>query len=72
MDITALSTPTQVILASAMIAILIAWLIVFALLAVRSNPGPDLDKQEISEDQPTPARSFPAVTIQVSQQNVSR
>jgi hypothetical protein len=55
-----------------MIVILIAWLIVFAMLAVRSNPGPDLDKQEVWDDQPTPARSFPAVSIQVSQQNASR
>lgn len=72
MDITALSTPTQVILASVMIAILIAWLVIFALLAFRSHPGPDLDKQEVWDDQPTPARSFPAVTIQVGQRNTSR
>jgi len=69
MDIPVLSTPTQMILAWTMLAILLGWLIVFAALALRPHSNPDLDDLELWDEQPTPARSFPAVTVQVGQQN---
>jgi hypothetical protein len=69
MDIFALSTPTQMILAWVMIGILLGWFFVFAALAFRSEPNHDLDNQELWDEQPTPARSFPAVTVQVGQSN---
>ncbi len=67
MDISALSTPTQMIVAWAMFGVLLAWLIVFATLAIRGDPKPE--EQEQWEEQPTPAGSFPAVTVQVRQTN---
>jgi hypothetical protein len=69
MDIPVLSTPTQMILAWTMLAILLGWLIIFAALALRPQPNPELDKLELWDEQPTPARSFPAVTVQVGQQH---
>lgn len=67
MDISALSTPTQMIVAWAMFAVLLAWLIIFATLAIRREPQPE--KQEQWDEQPTPAGSFPAVTVQVGNTN---
>ncbi|HEV2583687.1 MAG TPA: hypothetical protein VGT44_22695 [Ktedonobacteraceae bacterium] len=72
MDITALSTPTQMILAWVMISMLLGWFIVFAILAFHSNPDPNLDSQELWDEQLTPARSFPTVTVQVGQSNTLR
>jgi len=68
MDISALSTPTQMILAMVMFAILLAWLIVFATLAFRTEPEPE--SQELWDEQPTPAHSFPAVTVQAGRRNI--
>ena len=67
MDIFTLSTPTQMILAWVMSGMLFAWLVIFAILAFRREPNPE--RQEQWEDQPTPARSFPAVTVQVGRTN---
>ena len=72
MDITALSTPTQMILAAVMIVILLSWFIIFATLSLRSNPRPKFDEQELWDELPTPARSFPAVTVPAGQRNASR
>jgi hypothetical protein len=72
MDITALSTPTQMILAAVMIVILLGWFIIFATLSIRSNPPPKFDDQEAWDDLPTPARSFPAVTVPVGQRSAPR
>jgi hypothetical protein len=67
MDISTLSTPTQMILAWVMSGILFAWFIIFVALAFRRDPDPE--RQEQREEQPTPAGSFPAVTVQVGQTN---
>lgn len=67
MDISALSTPTQMIVAWAMFGILLAWLIIFAALAIRRDPQPKM--QEQWDEQPTPAGSFPAVSVQVGNTN---
>jgi len=67
MDISALSTPTQMIVAWAMFGVLLAWLIIFAALAIR--PDPKSEKQEQWDELPTPAGSFPAVTVQVGRTN---
>ncbi|HVB76024.1 MAG TPA: hypothetical protein VNE38_20925 [Ktedonobacteraceae bacterium] len=61
MDISALSTPTQMILALTLLGSLLAWLVIFATLAFRSYHV----EQKDWEDQPTPAGSFPAVNVQV-------
>lgn len=63
MDISTLSTPTQVILALLLFGLLLTWLIVFATKAFR----PDREQQEHFDDLPTPAHSFPAVNVQVAQ-----
>ncbi len=63
MDISTLSTPTQVILALLLFGLLLTWLIVFATMAFRPEP----EHQQHFDDLPTPAHSFPAVTIQVAQ-----
>ena len=65
MNISTLSTPTQVILAWSLLGALLAWLVIFATLAIRARQveQPDMD------DLPTPARSFPAISVQMMQQN---
>ncbi len=67
MDISALSTPTQMIVAWAMFGVLLIWLIIFAALAFRRDSEPE--KQEQWDEQPTPAGSFPAITVQVGHTN---
>jgi hypothetical protein len=67
MDISALSTPTQMILALVMFSILLAWFILFAALAFRREPTMD----EQWDEQPTPAGSFPAVPVQVGRSNTA-
>lgn len=62
-----LSTPTQLILALIMFGILLTWLIVFTVLALRRAPAPK--RQEARDEQPTPAASFPAVNVQIRQSN---
>lgn len=63
MDISTLSTPTQVILALLLFGLLLTWLIVFATMAFR----PEREQQQHFDELPTPAHSFPAVTVQVAQ-----
>lgn len=60
MDIYALSTPTQMILAWTLLGILLTWLVVFATLAFRPRPA----KRSESDDAATPARSFPIISVQ--------
>lgn len=65
MNISTLSTPTQVILAWSLLGALLAWLIIFATLAIRTRQIEQKDVDEL----PTPAHSFPAITVQMMQQN---
>ena len=60
MDIYALSTPTQMILAWILLGILLTWLVVFAILAFRfrSSETKELD------DVPTPTGSMPIIDVQ--------
>lgn len=64
MNIFTLSTPTQMILAWTLLGALLVWLVIFATLAVRAREIEQNDADEL----PTPARSFPAITMQVMQQ----
>src|ERR1700680_4033346 len=61
MDISALSTPTQMILAGSLLGVLLVWLVIFATLAFRRHAT----KQQDFDDRPTPSGSFPAITVQV-------
>jgi hypothetical protein len=63
MDISTLSTPTQVILALLLFGLLLAWLIVFAAMAF----WPDRERLDDFDDLPTPANSFPVVAVQAAQ-----
>lgn len=60
MDISTLSTPTQMILAWALLGALLTWLVIFATLAIHSHRK----EQKDWDDQPTPAGSFPTVSAQ--------
>lgn len=64
MNISTLSTPTQMILAWTLFGTLLVWLVVFATLALRTRQGEQSDVDEL----PTPAHSFPAITVQMMQQ----
>jgi hypothetical protein len=64
MNIFTLSTPTQMILAWTLLGALLAWLVIFATLALRARHVAQNDVDEL----PTPARSFPAITMQMMQQ----
>jgi hypothetical protein len=61
MDIYALSTPTQIIMAWTLLGVLLTWLVIFASLAFRSRPSKLVD----SDDLPTPTGSFPIISVQV-------
>lgn len=67
MDISVLSTPTQMIVAWVMFGVLLAWFFIFAVLAFRRDPKPDM--QEQWEEQPTASGSFPVVKVQVGHTN---
>ncbi|HEY6542491.1 MAG TPA: hypothetical protein VIZ18_16230 [Ktedonobacteraceae bacterium] len=64
MNIFTLSTPTQMILAWTLLGALLVWLVIFATLALRAREVEQNDADEL----PTPARSFPAITMQMMQQ----
>ena len=64
LNIFTLSTPTQVILAWTLLGALLVWLVIFATLALRSR---QIEQNEVDE-LPTPAHSFPAITMQMVQQ----
>ena len=60
MNIFTLSTPTQMILAWTLLGALLVWLIIFATLALRTHHIEQNDVDEL----PTPAGSFPAISVQ--------
>ncbi len=60
LDIYALSTPTQMILAWTLLGILLTWLGVFAALAFRLRPYERIE----TDDTPTPPGSFPIISVQ--------
>lgn len=64
MNISTLSTPTQMILAWTLFGTLLVWLVIFATLALRAHQSEQNDTDEL----PTPAHSFPAITVQMMQQ----
>lgn len=64
MNIFTLSTPTQMILAWTLLGALLVWLVIFATLALRARQVEQNDADEL----PTPAHSFPAITMQMMQQ----
>ncbi len=66
MDISTLSTPTQIILALLLFVLLLAWLIIFAMMAFRTESTLEDD----FDDLPTPAGSFPSVSIPIAQQTM--
>lgn len=64
MNIFTLSTPTQLILAWTLLGALLVWLVIFATLAIRARQAEQNDGDEL----PTPARSFPAISMPMMQQ----
>jgi hypothetical protein len=68
-DVYALSTPTQMILAWTLLGILLTWLGVFAAMAFRLRPFEHIE----TDDVPTPAGSFPSISVQAAhpQQNLA-
>ena len=60
-NIFTLSTPTQMILAWTLLGALLVWLVLFAALALRTH---QIEQNEADES-PTPAGSFPAISVQV-------
>ncbi|MGH2496026.1 MAG: hypothetical protein ACRDIV_15135 [Ktedonobacteraceae bacterium] len=64
MEVSTLSTPTQIILAWTLLGVLLSWLVVFATLALRNRRIEPVDLDEL----PTPAGSFPAINMQVIRQ----
>ncbi|HEU0001210.1 MAG TPA: hypothetical protein VFQ36_09945 [Ktedonobacteraceae bacterium] len=64
MEVSTLSTPTQMILAWILVGLLLTWLVIFATLALRNRRIEPVDVDEL----PTPAGSFPAITMQVIHQ----
>ena len=60
MNIFTLSTPTQMILAWTLLGALLVWLIIFATLALHTHQIEQNDVDEL----PTPAGSFPAISVQ--------
>ena len=64
MTVSTLSTPTQMILAWSLLGALLVWLVIFAVLALHARQVEQKDADEL----PTPAHSFPAITVQMTQQ----
>ncbi|HCF85286.1 MAG TPA: hypothetical protein DEV72_08795 [Ktedonobacter sp.] len=62
MDASTTLTITQAILDWALFGFLLAWMVTFAVLALRVNPTGALKLEEL----PTPARSFPVTTASMS------
>ena len=67
MNIFTLSTPAQVILAWTLLGALLVWLVVFATLALRTHQIEQNDVDEL----PTPAGSFPAITVHIMHQQTT-
>ena len=67
MNIFTLSTPTQMILAWSLLSVLLVWLIIFATLALRTHRIEQNDVDEL----PTPAGSFPAITVHIMHQQTA-
>jgi hypothetical protein len=61
MNVSTLSTPTQMILAWTLLGALLVWLVIFATLAIRDR---QIEQNDV-DDLPTPAGSFPAIKVQV-------
>jgi len=64
MEVSTLSTPTQMIMAWILVGVLLSWLVIFAALALRTRRVEPIDVDEL----PTPVGSFPAITMQVIHQ----
>jgi hypothetical protein len=62
MDASTTLTITQMILEWALFGFLLAWLVIFAVLALHVNPTGALKSEELL----TPARSFPVTTASMS------
>ena len=54
----AILTPMQVLLACTLLGLLLTWLLVFTVLALRSSTREKADMHDL----PTPSRSFPAIS----------
>lgn len=61
MENSTLSTPTQIIMAWALLSLLLAWLVVFAALAFRVQRSQALEEDDV------PTGPYPVVKLQVSQ-----
>ena len=61
MNIFTLSTPTQMILAWTLLGALLVWLAIFAALALHTR---QIEQTDV-DDLPTPAGSFPAISVQM-------
>ena len=64
MNVSTLSTPTQMILAWSLLGALLVWLVIFATLSLRAHK---MEPNDV-DDLPTPPHSYPAITVQMMQQ----
>ena len=62
MDASTTLTITRTILDWTLLGLLLAWMITFTVLALRTNPTKPINAEEL----PTPAHSFPIITVQTS------
>ena len=62
MDASTTLTIARTILDWTLLGLLVAWMITFTVLALRSNPTKPINSDEL----PTPAHSFPIVTVRTS------
>jgi hypothetical protein len=58
MNYSVLSTPMQILLVWTLLGLLLTWLLVFTVLALRSSAR----EKAKTNDLPTPSRSFPAIS----------
>jgi predicted secreted protein len=58
MNAATILTPMQILLVWTLLGMLLTWLVVFAVLALRSSTQEKADPKDL----PTPSRSFPALT----------
>ena len=59
MDASITLTITQTFIVWTLLGLLLAWMVTFAVLALRANPTVTIKSEEL----PTPVNSFPAITI---------
>ena len=64
MDASTTLAITQTVLAWTLLGFLLAWMVTFAVLALRANPTSTIKLMD--EELPTPARSFPVTTASTS------